>query len=324
MKYVISKVGRVADVYGEKPIDACNVLTQEILEIFDEKGEIPHQECFGNQLEKTYVTGYTVRPAEIIAGRYQMNKLCLGPNDNIYDVTDWTYFKEKLRNKYTFPVLHCSADEGKAAFDKVLYHNGIPVLVKIGENSFENKKLKQLSCASINQVGNDIRNEGEVIINTKEPDHFKFSTLSDGSNNYLLITVDSDEAFDALFESDYFDSVYKNNVSLYREDELFNEFARNGKINNGQLSRKQFDALSNSQKLDVLKYEDNLRFLNLIEKTAKDQYEAFQQGIKLIGARIPTQAMQSFMPFQIIAFSGNLENAVYVPKHNTAIEGSDY
>ena len=34
----------------------------------------------------------------------------------------------------------------------------------------------------------------------------------------------------------------------------------------------------------------------MFETLAKNRYEAFIRGIQFIGARIPTQAMQSFMP----------------------------
>lgn len=62
----------------------------------------------------------------------------------------------------------------------------------------------------------------------------------------------------------------------------------------------------------------------MFETLAKNRYEAFLRGLQFIGARIPTQAMQSFMPFEVICFIDDDQNKVYVPKANTHIEGSDY
>ena len=62
----------------------------------------------------------------------------------------------------------------------------------------------------------------------------------------------------------------------------------------------------------------------MFETLAKNRYDAFIRGIQFIGARIPTQAMQSFMPFEVICFLDDDQNKAYVPKANTHIEGSDY
>jgi hypothetical protein len=53
-------------------------------------------------------------------------------------------------------------------------------------------------------------------------------------------------------------------------------------------------------------------------------YDSFQTQLNYVGARIPTQAMQSFMAMKLIAVTGAKENVVYVPKSQTYLEGSDY
>jgi hypothetical protein len=46
--------------------------------------------------------------------------------------------------------------------------------------------------------------------------------------------------------------------------------------------------------------------------------------LNYVGARIPTQAMQSFMAMQLIGVVNTKDNVVYVPKSQTYLEGSDY
>ena len=312
------------NAYGVTDLDKCNNITQDILEIFDEKGEIPWQTSFGENLgQKYFVDSYYVRPAEIIAGRYQMEKLGLGKNDHIYDVTGPEFFLKKLQTTYGFPKLN---GDTSGAYDKILYHNGQPVLVKIDPDTFSKNNLELLENNDINIVGEDIKNGSEVVITTNNPDKFKFSTLTDKVNKYLLITVASEEDFNELYESQYFDDVYRNNIDLYNEDGLFDLLSNNNTLvyNGNYINKNQFDLLNSDEKYKVLLDNDNLRVNKQLEIAAKTRYEAFKRGIELIGARIPTQAMQSFMPFRVIAFSNCDENAVYVPVANTAIEGSDY
>ena len=53
-------------------------------------------------------------------------------------------------------------------------------------------------------------------------------------------------------------------------------------------------------------------------------YDSFQKALNIVGARIPTQAMQSFMPMRVVAFTDVETNAVYVPAAQTSLQGSDY
>lgn len=313
------------NVYGATDLDKINNITQNILEIFDEKGEIPWQTSFGVNIGQQYfVDSYYVRPAEIIAGRYQMEKLGLGKNDHIYDVTGPEFFLNKLQTIYELPKLNGNTS---GTYDKILYHNGQPVLVKINPDTFKKGDLELLENNDINIVGNDIKNGSDVIITSNTPDKFKFSTLTDKTNKYLLITVNSEEDFNELYESQYFDDIYRNNIDLYNEDNLFDLLSNNNNklVYNGKyINKNQFNLLNSNEKYKVLLDNDNIRVNKQLEIAAKTRYEAFKKGIELIGARIPTQAMQSFMPFRVIAFSNSDENAIYVPVANTAIEGSDY
>jgi len=43
----------------------------------------------------------------------------------------------------------------------------------------------------------------------------------------------------------------------------------------------------------------------------------------MLGTRIPTQAMQSFMPMEIVGFTDSVVNDVYVPVQMFFLQGSD-
>jgi len=63
--------------------------------------------------------------------------------------------------------------------------------------------------------------------------------------------------------------------------------------------------LANSQ-------EDDLR--KKIKKLADRQYQAFLAHLKYIGARIPTQAMQSFADVEVVGFTNSPTNECYMAR----------
>lgn len=328
--YYVTKVAIICSVFNttniasilaskNTAIEACNVETQNFLEkldlgqsrttnmnmgeelsLDDIDAQFNHQACFGEPVEGAiyYASSYNVRPAEIIMGRYQMEKLGLDKQDHIWQIKDASYFEDKLKKQFTIPDFGVDQQTLATAYDKVLYHNGKAFLVKIGEAPTHGEDgLAEYSCPEYNVVGNNLRFESNVILinedeNTNLNDRFRFSTLSDGSNNYTLITVNNEEDFDELQSSDFFDNIYRNNIYKLKS---IRDRQREGE-----------------------------KFSRRIERLAKDRFESYKQAINYVGARIPTQAMQSFMPFTVVAFTDTDKNQVYVPKANTHIEGSDY
>lgn len=61
-----------------------------------------------------------------------------------------------------------------------------------------------------------------------------------------------------------------------------------------------------------------------IERLARERYASFIKQLEYIGARIPTQSMQSFMGLKLVDFTNSKVNEVYVPAVQTWLEGSDY
>ena len=313
-------------------VEGCNVLTQNFLEQLDlgkqyaekqligdiiteddKRAFLRHQDCFGPTLEEGenfIASSYTVRPAEIMLGRYQMQKLGLDKSDYIYKIKEkgYQYFKDKLENTYEIPSLIGDKDLS-LLYDKVIYHNGKPFLVKIEKErpDYSNAGITITDAPEVNIVGDDLRWESNVIISGENKDKYHFSKVSDGQKEYTLITINEDVSnyelgetplFDELLASEYFDDFYRNHENDSNRTWITDDYEYYG--------------------------SEEARVDHMFETLAKNRYDAFIRGIQFIGARIPTQAMQSFMPFEVICFLDDDQNKAYVPKANTHIEGSDY
>ena len=313
-------------------VEGCNVFTQNFLEQLDlgkqyaekqligdiiteddKRAFLRHQDCFGPTLEEGenfIASSYTVHPAEIMLGRYQMQKLGLDKSDHIYKIKErgYQYFKDKLENTYEIPSLIGDKDLS-LLYDKVIYHNGKPFLVKIEKErpDYSNAGITITNAPEANIVGDDLRWESNVIISGENKDKYHFSKVSDGQKEYTLITINEDVSnyelgetplFDELLASEYFDDFYRNHENDSNRTWITYDYEYYG--------------------------SEEARINHMFETLAKNRYDAFIRGIQFIGARIPTQAMQSFMPFEVICFLDDDQNKAYVPKANTHIEGSDY
>lgn len=64
-------------------------------------------------------------------------------------------------------------------------------------------------------------------------------------------------------------------------------------------------------------------FEQRISRRAKLMFESFKRQRKMLGTRIPTQAMQSFMPMEIVGYTDSEVNDVYVPVQQFFLQGSD-
>lgn len=157
-----------------------------------------------------------------------------------------------------------------------------------------------------------------------------YTHVNETGEQFNLISVDSIEEYNKLLNSGIFDdfqsyNYQENNLSVLRKIRFHgkDEGRLWMKINKNGLERIVKPRLNNIT-LKSLKEDENIRCSKYIEKKAKDLYEAYRNGRYFVGARIPTQAMQSFMPMECIAWADTDENIVYVPAMQTYLEGSDY
>lgn len=96
-------------------------------------------------------------------------------------------------------------------------------------------------------------------------------------------------------------------------------------------TRQEGDSL-NSYNLDDISDGDFITIQRTLEnninakinKLASDKYTSFRKSLQFTAARIPSQAMQSFMSMKVVAFTDSPDNKAYVSHFQTYLQGSDY
>ena len=275
-------------------------------------------------------SSWRTRPPEIIMGRYQMNKLGIDDTVHQYQINDSSFFKENLNKKYVLPS---NSDINRELYDVVLYDGNKKFFVKIGKESDTASiysKYSQVSRGNKNFTlnGGSVWYNGDEVMDSNG---VRFYThVNETGEQFNLISVDSIEEYNKLLNSGIFDdfqsyNYQENNLGVLRKIRFHgkDEGRLWMKINKNGLERIVKPRLNNIT-LKSLKEDEDIRCSKYIEKKAKDLYEAYRNGRYFVGARIPTQAMQSVMPMECIAWADTDENIVYVPAMQTYLEGSDY
>ena len=267
-----------------------------------------------------YVTAndYNVEAAEIITGRYQWEKFNLGQNDNIFDVTDPTYFYDRLTAKYnTLPEYTEST-----LFDGVLFGNNEQFLFRIGPMPGEyTGNLSESTDFRV--LEGDVYYQGEKVCSAENKKFYTYIDETGGKHHIIQLNTTDD--LKELKKSSLFDNVVRYNWTQDNFDVLLAlkyEGDDEAKIyvTPDKTIIKPIDELT----LNDLWLDEVLRLDRRIHRQAKDMYDSFKTQLNYVGARIPTQAMQSFMAMKLVAVTNATENVVYVPKSQTYLEGSDY
>lgn len=287
--------------------------------------ETGKQFSFGDNV--VTATSWRTRAPEIIMGRYQGEKFGLGKNDHIYQIQDYTYFENKLRAKYNEPDTGVLPEQ---LYDIILYDGDDKYYVKIGNAEQVNHLFTQYGGFRDNTEfvinGTHIWHDNEELT-TAEGKHFKTFTDHDG-NQFNVITVDDLGYYRNLLRTGLFDK--RIQTYNYNEDNkhMLNAIRFKNTENGYRLKYKFNDVVHTKRYFDAhagdLQEDANIRKDIAITSKAKDMYESFKQSLLYVGARIPTQAMQSFMPMEVVAFTDSDINLIYVPKMQTYLEGSDY
>lgn len=265
---------------------------------------------------------YKVEAAEIIAGRYQWEKFGLSQNDHIFEIQSAKYFEDRLQRKYNSWPESVEFD----LFDAVLFGNDEQFLVKIGDLPTElTGKLSE--STDFRSLEDTIYYQGMKVCSSNNKKFFTY--LDKDGNKHHIIQIKNADDFRELRKSSLFDNVIRynwteDNVDILKKLKFkSNEIKIYTGINqyNKMISEiKDTDDVT----IDELDLDECFRLNRRIERQAKDMFDSFRKQLNYVGARIPTQAMQSFMAMQLIAVVGTKDNVVYVPKSQTYLEGSDY
>ncbi len=229
-------------------------------------------------------TDVQVTPAELITGRYHAKEFMMDSHENISDIVakGEQYFVDKLTTKYGL-----TGEEPVWAETILFTETGERYLVR---TVTENQRAELMrngypKDASIEEINGSFYSDENKITSLEGVSFHKYKDEKTGQV-WKVILVDSEETKQKLNRSTFFD------------------FYRN----------RYVDKQLNDQ--------ETIEWKQRINRRAKRMYDSFKEQRKMLGTRIPTQAMQSFMPMEIIWYTDSLVNDVYVPVQQFFLQGS--
>lgn len=309
------------DKLGVSTVEQANNITQNTLKLIEQNLLIPVNEAFElDGIEAVLPTNVYTRPPEIITGRYQGEKFGLTENDHIFQIKDANFFRNKLTGIYEAPE-----NVPTNLYDVVLFEGKKKWLVKIGDEKTISNTFTSTANISdnpeISYNGDDVVYNNEILLNKTG---FQFKQYVDNGDVYGLIAVDSVDRYRQLLKTGLFN----------RRIQLLNITAEN--VNTlKDLQYKDTAVIYTSPtetiavpkdllSIDAFRDSEIYRIGQMLTEQAGDMYESFQKQLYYVGARIPTQAMQSFMPMRVVGWINTKTNIVYVPAAQTWLQGSDY
>ncbi len=275
----------------------------------------------------TTVENVHVEGAEIVLGKMWASQFLLEEGDDISDILKLgsRFFASRLREKYKLPDK--SLDE---YYDTITWtKDGNPILVKIASDS-----KYELEGVTTNRDISIV--DGVAYLDERElcsTNNRQFYKVNDGRTQYNVLVVNSVEDFkDFLEDADI--TIYKINpvsnnlIGLVEPNNDGNYVYKNNDGYDETLSEEIFNTLDDETKLYILRSimqtKGDSGFNRRLNNLATRMFDSFKLSLNAVGARIPSQGMQSFQPMKIVGFSDSLTNDVYVNRHNTYLEGSDF
>ena len=266
----------------------------------------------GLQTTSIIAESYNVEPAEIIIGRKDAAKFGLLKSENVSDVmqSGENFFINKLNDKYNFP------DVDNDLYDFVLYtDNGDEILVKVGTEDNIQRMFAKVGGLSKDDtfkiVGDKVYYNDTEFSSANDKGFYTY--VDNYGHKHSVITVSQLDRVSELLNSGTIDT-YRTNYSNGNWKAL-------AKFNRKSLEENPKFEFDKSFQYDFIK-EEAKQFQRNIKRLAKRQYDAFEKSLYLVGARIPTQGMQSYMPMKVIMFTDSKVNDIYVPKAQTWLQGS--
>lgn len=272
---------------------------------------------------------------QIIMGRAYLSLLGIRKGDNVWDITGPEYFEERLKEADSLPSI---ADVPTYGYDCMMtLEDGRNVLVKIGDHEideFINQDAVKVGNKHFSNRMGTLMYGTEEVCDSENISVFTYYTPT--GNDYDLIVVKSEEEFKNLLDSGYFNYAqynyttenYQTLLSIQDFDETHElqryknvrfGFARTEKILLSDILQTSPEAI-----VDALREDNDIQVKQRRRKLAEQRWIAYKETLRFIGARIPTQSMQSFSGAEIVMFADIDTNECWLPRVVTWIEGSDY
>ena len=266
-----------------------------------------------------------LEPAEIIMGRRNVQALGLREGDSIYDIQQrgWEFFYDRLSENYPGVTIN------PEYYDAVMYDgSGNKILVMVAsEEDAENRLFNSgaVHDESFVIVDGEVYVDEQKLTSTDEKQFY--SIIDDNGERQRLIVVNNIERFNELKNSNRFPLIRYNYSRDLRQSILlsrYSEFATGEPVTIAGIPVEITDDFDSIFTVEQLLEIEEQNFNKKLENLAVERYNAFNESLNFVCARIPTQGMQSFMPMRVVAFTDSKINDVYVTKSNTWLEGSDF
>lgn len=267
--------------------------------------------------------------AQVIMGRNYARQFGLKAGDEISEILEQgsSFFKSRMISNYKLPD-----NIDKTLYDAILYTgDGKQILVKYGDKYDITEQFKNVPIVT---EGNSFKIvNGSVYYNDQEftnTDQKQFYQITDEyGETHDLIVINNIERLNQLRKSSLFDT-YRLNYTNENVDYL-SKFEFTHQLEDDATGGSIKIQMNPDRKIsfDKATYEDfafneAFNFNMKLNRLAAHKFDSFKKSLNFVGARIPTQAMQSFMPIKVVAFSDSEVNDIYVPKQQTWLQGSDY
>lgn len=264
--------------------------------------------------------------------------------DQVSDILELgpKFFENKMKNM----VSHVNVSKDAYDFIKVDKH-GNAVLFKIGDKTLLDSTLKNTTEEVLDDNVNVVKLKGNVLckaslVNEGKIDVRRMNTKQD---SYIIIRCDSVEEAIEVSNSELFNdrierfNLTKENMNvlyeyMIHEDNhhrifddnnfIFKTRLEGSNVGTKTLSQSEVDNIrTNSDKFFELLNEHVIASeKDFIKVRARNLYNSFKETLKYIGVRTPSQAMQSFMPLEVVMFVGSGSNLVYIPAAMTWFQGA--
>lgn len=126
------------------------------------------------------------------------------------------------------------------------------------------------------------------------------------------------------------EGIVKNTIKFHQRPSNSPSTIEANRLGLRYIVKNRIDVGTDITILDIETFIDNLNQEVAYEKDrdikqiAYNRFNAFKKQLEVIGARIPTQNMQSYMGLKVVAFTNSIYNEVYIPAAMAWLEGSDY
>ena len=244
------------------------------------------------------------------------NKVTLTANNDYYQIGDTIlYGNQEFCKAGGIDFNKCIAADG-SVYD-VIAINNIDKLKELEKNGFfidteYNYKISNWKELFRSEFSEQVDNNYEI------KDTINLPILSNTSGKKIILDITKNlDSFLTSEEWSIYDRDKKETKKVLTEQGLTPEEIQQ------ELNAFKERYLAQKALSKLLIYHD-LQQNDKLNNMANLKFQAFEKQLHYIGARIPTQSMQSFMAMDLVAFSDSDTNEVYVPNSQTWLQGSDY